>query len=50
VAEVVQQGLQLADQLQQQGVDTTAPTARLQAILTRAAQVGADTLRQSYRF
>jgi len=43
VAEVVQQGLQLADQLHQQGVDTTAPIAQLRAIQTRAKQVAADT-------
>lgn len=42
VVEVVQQGLQLADQLQQQGVPTADPRARLQALASRAKQLAAD--------
>jgi hypothetical protein len=42
VVEVVQQGLQLADHLQQQGVSTAAPRARLQALASRAEQLAAD--------
>jgi len=42
VVEVVQQGLQLAEQLQQHGLDTTAQRAQLQAIRTRAEQFVAD--------
>lgn len=42
VLEVVQQGLQLADQLERQGVPTAAQRARLQALGTQAEQLPAD--------
>lgn len=49
VAEVVQQGLQLAAELQQRGVDTAAQAAELQAIRSRAEQLPREAAPEAAR-